>query len=89
MAKYNLTIKPSATKEIESISSKKDRSAIVTKIFSLADNPRPVEATKLANQEKYRIRQGKFRILYQIFDAIVEVNIVKVGHRRDVYRRKH
>ena len=88
MAKYSLAIKPSATKEIEAISSKKDRSASVAKILLLADNPRPVEATKLANQEKHRIRQGNFRILYQISADIVEVNIVKVGHRRDVYRKK-
>ncbi len=85
MGKYNITIKSSDSKEIKSIDSTKIRKAIVGKISSLAENPRPIGATKLTNQEKYRVRQGNYRILYQIFDDLVEVSVVKVGHRKDVY----
>ena len=88
MAKYNLKIKTSAMKEIESIDSKKDRISIVEKIQSLAENPRGDGAIKLSNQEKYRIRQGNYRIVYEIIDEVVEVYVVKVAHRREVYRKR-
>ena len=79
-------IKPSAVKEIESIPSK-DRSRIVYRIQGLAENPRPPGCEKLSGQEKYRVRQGKYRILYQIFDDEVVVIVVKVGKRARVYKR--
>lgn len=85
MASYKLLIKPSAVKEIESLP-KKDRQRIVGRIQSLATEPRPVGCTKLSGEEKYRIRQGDFRILYEIRDQELVVTVVKVGHRRDVYR---
>jgi mRNA interferase RelE/StbE len=56
------------------------------RIGSLADNPRPVGCEKLSGQEKYRIRQGNCRIIYSIRDAELIVWVVKVGHRREVYR---
>lgn len=88
MANYSIKIKTSAMKEIESIDLKKDRIAIVEKIQSLAENPRRKGAIKLSNQEKYRIRQGNFRIVYDIIEKVVEVYVVKVAHRREVYKKR-
>jgi mRNA interferase RelE/StbE len=86
VAKYRILIKPSAVKEIEAISPKKDRQRIVGRITKLADNPRPPGCEKLSGQEKYRIRQGRYRIVYSIEDQDLIVYVVKVGHRKDVYR---
>ena len=66
MAKYKILIKPSAVKEIESIPLKKVRQRIVERIGRLADNPHPSGSEKLSGQDKYRLRQGSFRILYAI-----------------------
>ncbi len=85
MGSYRLLIKPSAVKEIEAIP-KKDRSRIVKRIQSLAKNPRPPGGEKLSGEEKYRLRQGWYRIVYSIDDRTREVLVVKVGHRREVYR---
>jgi len=86
VAKYRILIKPSAVKEIEAISPKKDRQRIVGRISKLADNPRPPGCEKLSGQEKYRIRQGRSRIVYSIEDQDLTVYVVKVRHRKDVYR---
>ena len=86
MAKYRILIKPSAVKEIEAISPKKDRQRLVGRISKLADNPRPPGCEKLSGQEKYRIRQGRYLIVYSIKDQDLIVYVVKVGHRKDVYR---
>ncbi len=86
MAKYRILIKPSAVKEIEAISPKKDLQRIVGRISKLANNPRPPGCEKLSGQEKYRIRQGRYRIVYSIEDQDLIVHVVKVGHRKDVYR---
>ena len=86
MAKYRILIKPSAVKEIEAISIKKDRQRLVDRISKLADNPRPPGCEKLSGQDKYRIRQGRYRIVYSIEDQDLIVYVVKVGHRKDVYR---
>lgn len=86
MAKYRILIKPSAVKEIEAISPRKDRQWIVGRIGKLVDNPRPTGCEKLSGQEKYRIRQGRYRIVYSIEDQNLIIYFVKVGHRKDVYR---
>ena len=87
MAAYKLLIKPSAAKEIESIGAKKDRQRIVARILALANEPPPVGCEKLAGTEgRFRVRQGQFRIVYAINDASRAVEVVKVGHRREVYR---
>ena len=86
MERYRLQIKPSAVKEIEGIPFKKDRQRIVERIKKLGENPRPPGCEKLSGQNKYRIRQGRYRILYAIEDQDLVVNVVKVGHRKDVYR---
>jgi len=86
VAKYRILIKPSAVKEIEAISPKKDRQRLVDRISKLSDNPRPPGCEKLSGQDKYRIRQGRYRIVYSIEDQDLVVYVVKVGQRKDVYR---
>ena len=85
MASYKLLIKSSAAKELEALPAK-DRSRIVARIEALAGNPRPPGSEKLSGEEKYRLRQGDYRVLYSIQDASATVTIVKNGHRREVYR---
>lgn len=85
MASYRIVFKQSVAKDLRPIP-KKDVQRILECINGLADDPRPVGVEKLGGDEKYRIRQGNYRILYVIEDDIITVTIVKVGHRRDVYR---
>ncbi len=85
MANYDLRIKPSAVKELEALQIK-DRRRIVDKIQGLASEPRPPGCEKLSGQDRYRVRQGHFRILYEIHDLRLTVTVIKIGHRRDVYR---
>jgi mRNA interferase RelE/StbE len=85
VAYYDLRIKPSAVKELEALQTK-DRRRIVNKIQDLASEPRPPGCEKLSGRDRYRIRQGDFRILYEIQDSELIVTVVKIGHRRDVYR---
>jgi len=85
VASYNLLIKASAARELEALPAK-DRSRIATKIEGLANNPRPPGSEKLSGEEKYRLRQGDYRVLYSIQDVSPTVTIVKIGHRREVYR---
>ena len=88
MAGYSLLVKASAAKEFETVGSKQDRRRIVEKIAGLGSNPRPHNSEKLAGyDDRYRIRQGHYRIVYLIDDSRHEVTIFKVGHRKDVYRR--
>jgi mRNA interferase RelE/StbE len=86
VAKYKVLIKPSAVKEIEKISRKADRRRIVEHIAALVNDPRPLGSLKLAGRERYRLRQGPYRIIYSIQDDKFQVIVVKVGHRKDVYR---
>ena len=86
MARYSILIKPSAVKEIESIPLKRDRQRIVERIRDLTENPRPSGCEKLSGRDKYRLRQGRYRILYSIEDEDLLVYVVKVAHRKDVYR---
>lgn len=85
MGKYRVEIKKSAVKEIEHLP-RRDIKAVLEKIESLSDNPRPHDCKKLSTQEKYRVRCGNYRILYSIEDDILIVFVVKVGHRKNVYR---
>jgi mRNA interferase RelE/StbE len=88
VANYKLVIKRSAAKEIESIDRKKTRQRVAERIQELATNPRPHGCEKLSGKyPRYRIRQGQFRILYEIKDEELVVCVVKVADRRDVYRR--
>lgn len=85
MASYSVRIKPSAAKELEAVPAK-NRRRIATKIQALGSNPRPVGCEKLSGHDKYRIRQGSYRVLYTIADSVLIVTIVAIGNRRDVYR---
>ena len=85
MAKYKIVFKQTVAKDLRPIPNK-DVQRILTKIDQLAGNPRPAGSEKLTGEEKYRVRQGNYRILYTIEDEIITITIVKVGHRRDVYR---
>jgi len=85
MAKYKIRIKKSAEKELSKIP-EKELLKILDKIKSLSNDPYPTGSIKLTNQEKYRVRVGNYRILYQIEDNILTVFVVKVGHRKDIYR---
>jgi mRNA interferase RelE/StbE len=86
VARFELLIKRSAAKEIEAISRKKDRQRVVRRIRQLGEDPRPSGCQKLSGRDRYRIRQGSYRIVYAIEDERLVVYLVKVGHRRDVYR---
>jgi mRNA interferase RelE/StbE len=86
VARYKLRIKKSAAKELESISRKADRQRIVSRIQSLAENPRPQGCKKLSGSERYRIRQATYRIIYAIEDQELIVYVVKIGDRKSVYR---
>ena len=85
MASYSLFLKPSAVKELEGLPLAQRR-RVVTRIRGLASEPRPHGAEKLSGEEKYRLRQGTYRVLYTIDDEAGEVVVVKIAHRRDVYR---
>ncbi len=82
---YSIEIKHSAAREIEALPLS-DRRKVVERIGRLAEDPRPRGCEKLAGGERYRVRQGDYRIVYSVEDALLIVWIVKIGHRRDVYR---
>ena len=85
MAVYELFFKKSVFKDFKSIP-KKDLQKILERIESLAGNPRLPGSKKLAGQERYRLGQGRYRILYSIQDQELTIWIIKVGHRKNVYR---
>ena len=85
MAKYEIVLRKSVRKDLEPIP-KRDIQHILAAIAELANDPRPPQSRKLSGSEKYRLRCGVYRVLYEIQDAILIVCIVKVGHRREVYR---
>ena len=85
MAKYKIEFKKSAIKELYSIP-KKDLRKIISKIEMLADDPRPHGSIKLTGKEQYRIRHGNYRVLYSIEDETLIIYIVKIGHRRVIYK---
>jgi len=75
-------------KELEAVGTKRDRKRIVAKIRSLANSPRPPGCQKLSGANKFRVRQGSYRIVYSVDHDRLVVSIVRIGHRRDIYRRK-
>lgn len=85
MAAYSILLRESVRKDLETIP-KMDLQRIIQRIGSLAANPIPAGCEKLSGQEKYRIRQGNYRIIYSIQDFELTVWVVKVAHRREVYR---
>lgn len=85
MADYELSFKTSVAKDLR-VLPKKDLQRILKRIRSLPTNPRPPGCEKLSGLERYRIRQGKYRVVYEVLDQRLVVLIVKVAHRSDVYR---
>lgn len=86
MAKYSLVFRKSVAKDFRPIP-KKDVARILQRIEALQEDPRPPGSEKLSGQERYRVRQGIYRIIYEIVDDQLIVTVVKVGHRGQVYRR--
>lgn len=82
--KYSVTIKKRALKALEKIN-EPYYSSIKVAIYSLADNPRPYGYKKLKERDGYRIRVGDYRIIYDIFDTILVVNVIDLGHRKEIY----
>ncbi len=78
-------MKPSAVRELETLP-KKDRVRVVARIQKLSAEPRPPGSEKLSGHELYRLRQGDYRVVYSIEDADLIVLVVKIGHRKEVYR---
>ena len=85
MACYKLLFKRSVKKDFRQIP-KQDVAAILQRIETLTNDPRANGCEKLAGQERYRVRQGVYRIIYEIIDEHLVVTVVKVGHRREVYK---
>lgn len=85
MTKYRLSFKASVAKDLRQIP-KRDVQSILKRIEGLADDPRPSGSEKLSGKERFRVRQGTYRIVYEIVDQELVVMVVKIGHRRDVYR---
>ena len=86
MANYKLVFKKSVSKDLRPIPNK-DVARILQRMEGLQENPRPVGSEKLSGQERYRIRQGVYRIIYEVKDELLVVTVVKVGHRKHVYKR--
>lgn len=85
MAEYKVYFKETVEKDLGAIP-KKDLKKILQRIEALAQDPRPAGHEELTGRERYRVRQGHYRIVYSIQDDALTVWIVKVGHRKDVYR---
>ncbi len=85
MASYSLEVRKSAVKEIAALPKKECR-AVTKRMQALTDEPRPRGAEKLSGDDKYRFRHGDYRVVYEIDDAKKRVVIVRVAHRREVYR---
>ena len=86
MASYKLVFKRSVSKDFRPIP-RKDAARLLRRIDALREEPRPVGCEKLSGLERYRIRQGRYRVVYEITDECLIVTVVKVAHRRHVYRR--
>jgi mRNA interferase RelE/StbE len=83
---YKVHLKESAVKELTALP-RKDRERAVARIHGLSKEPRPTGCEKLAGyDDRYRVRQGRYRIVYSIEDRDLVVWVVKIGHRKDVYR---
>ena len=86
MALYKLNFKQSVVKQLRKIANQ-DVKKIISKIQSLSHDPRPMNAVKLAGKDLFRVRQGDYRIVYQVIDKECIIWIVAVGHCKDVYER--
>jgi mRNA interferase RelE/StbE len=85
MARYRLIFKKSAAKDLRVIP-KKHVARILKRIEALSDDPCAPGCEKLSGQERYRVRQGVYRIMYEIIDDVLVIVVVKAGHSGEVYR---
>lgn len=85
MAEYEIFFKESVWKDLKKIP-KRELKKILSRVEKLGNDPRPKGCEKLTGDELYRIRQGNYRIVYTIQDNELTVWVIKVGHRKDVYR---
>lgn len=85
MASYDLQFLPSVKKDLRQIP-KGELKKILARMESLCDDPRPPGCTKLSGMDYYRVRQGDCRIVYEIQDGRLIILVIKVRHRRDIYR---
>lgn len=86
MARYELRVRPSVAKDLRGIP-KTDVKRILARIQGLREDPRAAGCEKLGGAELYRVRQGVYRIVYEIHDEWIVVEVIRVGHRGEVYRR--
>ncbi len=88
MNKYQVELSRAASKQLKKLPVE-ELTRVQEKIDELADNPRPDGVVKLKDSEdSYRIRAGSYRVLYDIFDDVLLVSVIRIGHRKDVYRNK-
>jgi mRNA interferase RelE/StbE len=85
MAEYEIFFKESVWKDLKKIP-KRELKKILSRVEKLGNDPRPMGCEKLTGEELYRIRQGNYRVVYSIQDNELTVWVIKVGHRKDVYR---
>lgn len=86
-SKYTINIHKKASKFLADLP-EPYRSNIVRAISNLSDNPRPFGYIKLTGEEAYRIRVGDYRIIYEIFEEIITIDVIRINHRREVYKKK-
>ena len=86
MASYRIEVKASAEKELRALP-KADLGRLIRKIQDLALHPRPANSVKLKEADLYRVRQGDWRVVYEVDDLKAQVTVVRIGHRREVYRK--
>ena len=88
MANYKLVFRKSVSKDLRPIP-EKDVARILQRMEALQENPRPASSEKLSGQERYRIRRGVYRIVYEVEDDLLLITVVKVAHRKHVYKRNY
>ena len=88
MPEYRVVIKAGAARELELVGNRVDRRRLVDRIAELAGDPRPQGSERLSGQiDLYRVRSGNYRVIYEVEDRVILVTVVKVGHRKDIYRK--
>ena len=85
MGKYRVLVRKSVSKDLDRIT-KKDVRRILKAMKALSDDPRPPQSKKVSGDEKYRLRCGRYRIIYEIQDEQLIICVVRIRHRRDAYR---
>jgi mRNA interferase RelE/StbE len=87
VARYSLVFRPSVSRDLKGVPPQ-DLKRILARIEALREDPRPAGSVKLSGLEYYRVRQGDYRIVYEIVDDQLIVIVVKIGHRREIYRKR-